>query len=528
MDWEECRKEARQFIDRLQKCNASDHLREARDLAKKLRDCREFDLLDRVAEELGQQGIKDPTITRLRAQSLIERGQYDLALALLGSILDTNEAVETLGLMGRANKQIYFELRDRTGSRARQALMDSFTYYRRCYEKSADTQKAWAGVNLLALAALSKREGVAIPEELEPQDFAQRLIALMDSVPEKDRDNWHHASKAEAYLCLDDLDAVERHIGEYVRSADTTGFALAGTLREFIDVWQLDRKGEQGSGIVQALRTALLRQKEFGRLELTPGAAREILEQDPTKEQLQKVFGDGGLVAFKWLRDGLVKAQAVGAIRVQQKRIGTGFLVSGGDFGLGDESFVMTNAHVISEHPGDRRLGAQSPDDATITFETVDSTDYEFDGIVRHSPFEGGLDYALLQLTKQPKGIEPLTFTDKLPEANGIEKVYVIGYPGGGEMAFSMQDNILLDHEGPPDGRPPNRAVCRLHYRAPTKPGSSGSPVFNASKWNVIALHHSGHTEMNKLNGKDGKWPANEGIWIQSIIAAAKRMGSTP
>ncbi len=528
MDWEECRKAARQFIDQIKARNAGDHLSEARSLSKKLRDHREYDLLDAVAVELGRQGVRDPTITRLRAQSLIERGQSDLALSLLGSILETSEVVEALGLMGRANKQIYFDAHDRTETAARQALTESFNHYRRCYEKSPDNLNAWAGVNLLALAALAKREGLVIPEEFEPRDFAQKLMALMDSVPEKDRDNWYHASKAEAYLGLDDLDSVERHIGEYVRSADTTGFALAGTLRQFTDIWQLDQRSEQGSGIVAALRTALLRQKEFGRLDLTPGAARDMLNQGPTEEQLQKVFGDGGLVAFKWLRDGLAKAQSVGAIRVQQKRKGTGFLVSGKEFGLGEECFVMTNAHVISEDPEDRRLGAYRPSDATITFETAESTDYEFAGIAWHSPVKGGLDCVLLKLTKQPEGIEPLTLTDKLPEANGLEKVYVIGYPDGGEMMFSMQDNVLLDHEGPPDGRPPNLAMCRLHYRAPTKPGSSGSPVFNASKWNVIALHHAGHTEMGKLNGKEGKWPANEGIWIQSIVAGVKGSGPKP
>jgi V8-like Glu-specific endopeptidase len=524
MDWEECRKKARGFVDQIKASNAGDLLGEARSLARKLRDYREFDLLDGIAEELRQQGEDDPAIIRLQAQSQIERGKLKTAIDLLRPIVDTTEAAEALGLIGRAYKQMYYGARDKAGDLARKALTESFTYYRRCYEKSDD--KAWAGVNLLALAALSKREGVTIPEEFEPRDFAQKLIALMDSVPEQGRDNWYHASKAEAYLGLDDLDAVERHIGEYVRSADTTGFALAGTLRQFTDLWQLDQHGEQGSGIVAVLRTALLRQKEFGRLDLTPGAARDMLQQGPSEEQLQKVFGDGGLVAFKWLRVGLAKAQSVGAIRVQQKRKGTGFLVSGKEFGLGEERFVMTNAHVISEHPDDRALGAYRPGDATITFETVESPDFDFGGIAWHSPVKGGLDCVLLKLTEQPEGIEPLTLTDELPDASGLEKVYVIGYPDGGEMMFSMQDNVLLDHEGPPGGKPPNRAVCRLHYRAPTKPGSSGSPVFNASKWNVIALHHAGHTEMSKLNGKEGKWPANEGIWIQSIVAAVK--GSAP
>jgi V8-like Glu-specific endopeptidase len=62
-----------------------------------------------------------------------------------------------------------------------------------------------------------------------------------------------------------------------------------------------------------------------------------------------------------------------------------------------------------------------------------------------------------------------------------------------------------------------------VHYRAPTEGGSSGSPVFNSRLWQVIALHHKGgKIGMSKLNGKSGTYAANEGIAIQSIVAAVK------
>jgi V8-like Glu-specific endopeptidase len=100
--------------------------------------------------------------------------------------------------------------------------------------------------------------------------------------------------------------------------------------------------------------------------------------------------------------------------------------------------------------------------------------------------------------------------------------VYVIGYPGGRELAFSFQDNELLDHEGPPAGTPPIAGVVRLHYRAPTEGGSSGSPVFN-EMWDVIGLHHlGGKLGVSRLNGKPGTYAATEGIWIRSIAAAPK------
>ena len=107
--------------------------------------------------------------------------------------------------------------------------------------------------------------------------------------------------------------------------------------------------------------------------------------------------------------------------------------------------------------------------------------------------------------------------------------MYIIGYPRGGEMQFSLQDNRLLDHEGPPQGLPPVPERVRVHYFAPTEPGNSGSPVFDEN-WNCIALHHAGLKDdpdaglvgMQQLNGKDGDYSANEGIWIASIMAAIR------
>jgi hypothetical protein len=48
--------------------------------------------------------------------------------------------------------------------------------------------------------------------------------------------------------------------------------------------------------------------------------------------------------------------------------------------------------------------------------------------------------------------------------------------------------------------------------------------VFNSRLWQVIALHHmGGKLGVGKLNGSDGTYGANEGISIQSIIAAMRR-----
>ena len=162
--------------------------------------------------------------------------------------------------------------------------------------------------------------------------------------------------------------------------------------------------------------------------------------------------------------------------------------------------------------------GALRPEDADIVFEAVAAnTRFRIAKVVWCSPVERH-DGCLVQLTQDPVGITPLPLAPSLPVVDADARVYVIGYHGSGGLQFSFQDNALLDHEGPPDGKPAHGDVYRVHYRAPTEKGSSGSPVFNRSRWEVIALHYAGGT-MSRLNGSPGTYPANEGIAMHSIAA---------
>ena len=205
-------------------------------------------------------------------------------------------------------------------------------------------------------------------------------------------------------------------------------------------------------------------------------------------------------------------------------RIGTAFLVRAGDLGRApaNELLVLTNFHVVNQDgvsPGIR------PDAAEIVFEAKGpERRHRVERILWTSPPERH-DASLLRLVDPVEGIEPLSLATMLPDLGGNARVYVIGHPRGGALAFSFQDNELLDHEGPPDGKPQIDGVCRLHYRTPTLGGSSGSPVFDASLWEVAALHHKGGAMgMPRLNGKEGSYGANEGLALlamQGEIAAA-------
>ena len=106
-------------------------------------------------------------------------------------------------------------------------------------------------------------------------------------------------------------------------------------------------------------------------------------------------------------------------------------------------------------------------------------------------------------------------------------KLVVIGHPEGGPLSLGLSGSIdeiqatLLDKGCRGNATDP----VYLHYRTPTEPGNSGSPVFEIDKWQVVALHHAGFDERQgraRLGGKAGRHFANEGIWIDSIRTAIK------
>jgi V8-like Glu-specific endopeptidase len=96
--------------------------------------------------------------------------------------------------------------------------------------------------------------------------------------------------------------------------------------------------------------------------------------------------------------------------------------------------------------------------------------------------------------------------------------VYVIGHPSGRELSYSIQDNSLLNHRD---------ELGVIHYRSPTEPGSSGSPLFSVG-WDLLGLHHSGNPTRG-LNHALANDEAREGIWIRAVIKeVAKSLKSRP
>jgi hypothetical protein len=213
--------------------------------------------------------------------------------------------------------------------------------------------------------------------------------------------------------------------------------------------------------------------------------------------------------------------------------MGSAFVVSGQDVGLGSvgDVFLFTASHVVSAGMG--RGFATSPAHALISF----------DGLIEEGKLAGPIeivrivwessvdncDAVLLDIGGDLDGLlRPIEIALDLPDfdpASPLEKanrpaVFSISYPYGGPVRFGNVDNYLLDYERPAfdaTGRPVNRPI-KLHYTAASEPGSSGCPVLN-EYLQIIAMHQGGGNNVSRLNGVDGTYAANYGLWIQSILA---------
>jgi len=552
---EEARARAEALLAPLRGAPKAAQLKEARALVPALRNLRAFEPMAVLAEALCRIDPGDATTRRLYAQCLIERGMASVAIDVLQQLLaalprDHAEVPEAWGLLGRAHKQVFIDCDRPRSALGRRALGAAADVYLKFYK--VDPQRnTWHGVNVLALVSRARREGLAgVAPKVDPARLASQLLGTLMALPPRRRDPWTLASLAEVTLGMSlasgDLSVVEGLLREYLAAEGLQAFHVASTLRQFTDVWALETltprtpgtglrsatQVQRARGLVDILRARLL-QLPGGELKLAParGAADTPATAPvaPDSGQLEAVLGAQGPETYRWWRAGVEAARSVGAVRQRLgQRVGTGFLVRAGDLGLGlgitpDELLLLTNHHVINPQgsaPGIR------PEQAEVVFEADDpGRAYEVDRLLWTSPVDAH-DASLLRLKALPAGVPPLPLCTDLPPLPpaGVQqrpRVYIIGYPGGRELSFSFQDNELLDHEGPPEGRPQIAGVCRVHYRAPTEGGSSGSPVFEAACWRVMALHHKGgRFGMPRLNGGTGTYAANEGLAIGPLLAA--------
>lgn len=492
-------------------------LNESKKILGMLRRKRYFDLMTRVADVLIQTGQDEPNIRRQYAQALIDQGYISAALDVLQclqrdcvEIKDDAELAEARGLIGRAHKQIYMDAV--TGKRPAPALCQSLEQAVSAYAEVYEEEKKhiWHGINMAALLARAQRDEMDLHENWpNATTIAEEILRKISS--KKCSDLWDCATAGEACLAIKDYTQALEWIDKYTRQTlDADAFEYASTLRQFEEVWRLDEADKQQAQILNLLRTAILRQ-EGGRIEIDnlaqTLATASILKAD---EQFEQILGKDRYKTFQWYCTGLDRAAGVAQILDRSGNgMGSGFLVRGSDLHhhYSGEWVVVTNAHVISDDPLEQSASPASlpADEARIRFEAIDPDQKYSVKEILFSSSRSELDCTIVSLQSSVEHAKPYPIATRLPLVGKNQRVYVIGHPRGGGLSYSIDDNLLLDHEKP-----------RVHYRTPTEGGSSGSPVFN-QQWDLIALHHAGGMEMKKLNNKPGNYPANEGLCFQSI-----------
>ena len=490
-----------------------------------LRRGRFFDQMERLADAFIQTGAGSNTVRRLYVQALLDQGHFTAALLVLDGLIaategvDPEENAEAKGLKGRAYKQLYVNAVAPTVERNQEWLDEAAKAYYGPYR--ADPKSfAWHGINVVAVAHRSVSDNVPLttPDIPLPAALARDIQTRIDNKYASDTaDHWDYGTAIEASLALGKSKEALTWAQRYVKDQKADAFEFSSTLRQLEEVWEMpcapeaeDRKSEEA--ILSLLRATIL-ERQSGSVEKKPEDLRSELTKLESTD-LERVFGQDRYVSLDWYRRGLARCAGVARIgRERTRGVGTGFLLLGTKLHptLGDEPYLLTNSHVVSP---DREVSiAMRPEDAVITFEGLPGAEHDtwtVKKLIFNSPIEK-LDATLLQLDRPVAGVEPYKIAPALPDRQSQQRIYVVGHPLGGGVSFSLQDNLMLDWD--------QRVV---HYRTPTEPGSSGSPVFD-DQWRLIALHHAGGANMRKLNGQSGTYDANEGINILAINEEIKR-----
>lgn len=469
-------------------------------------------------------------IRRLYAQGLIDSGQLDQAFDVLDRVLadpeaPPKEAGEAWGLKARAHKQSYVDSSAPPERKARwlQAAHDA---YATGWSKTRDR---WHAINVVALLARAERDGLSLDSEHTVEALAEEILDEIEDSESKTL--WDFVTQMEAELALGDVKAAIQSAESYVRMGLAQGegeFEFASTLRQLQEVWGVDPDGEFGSAVIPMLEAVVLDQglrseEGSGSIELESRSVARMNSPD-TFQRLERVFGDDAFVTTRWLHTLLDRLAGIGVVSdaTTGKGIGTGFVVPGSTLSDElDEDFVfVTNSHVVTD---DRELIARAPankrpslpEDVTITFEAHfrDASDeFKVEEVIFTSPPDE-LDVSVLRLDRSPyeDRIKPYPVSKDLSDPSEKPRLYIAGHPGGGGLRISMHDNHLLDFDD-----------HKMHYRTPTNPGSSGSPVFD-DKWKLVGLHHAGSAEMPKLDGSGEVIEANEGIRLGAILEGLGR-----
>ena len=510
--WGEVAELCNETVERIKQTPSAVDAKLAKQLLYMLRRKRQFASMAQLGEVMLRSGLDTFPIRREYAQALINQDMFTPAELLLGTVVQKAPANsvdyrEARGLVGRIYKQVYVNNNDPVSPANRSNLEHALEQYLKVYQDNP-SKSWWHGINAVALLARAKRDGFPAGH-IASEDLAKEILAAIEEEADNSDDplsTWDLATKVEAYVALGDTENAAATARTYVYSSDADAFEIFSTLRQFREVWQLNENEPPGSLLLPVLRTGHL-EKSGAMAEGDPKQLKaEANALDDNMKNLEAIFGPDRMQTYKWYKQGLERCDSIARIeRRNEQGHGTGWLVKATDFFPGMPGvLVLTNDHVITSPETPNKL-AIFPKDCRVNFQAMgEKLDVE-DAVYWSSPYTE-LDATFLKLKQEPKAPPLELHTSAVQMCEPPPRMYIIGHPRGRDLEISMQDNYLVAC---------NDAL--VHYRTPTEPGSSGSPVFEAEEWKVVALHHKGKENMKRIDGKDGFYQANEGVAIMRI-----------
>lgn len=522
LDWEQVDAACADIVTRLGAGSATPAdeppaLRMLADLRRK----RRFAWLERLAEAWLLSGLRTAQIRRQYAQALIDQGRFAAAEYVLRSLIDdgsttASERAEAEGLIGRLYKQLYVNPGKAASAGQPEFLRRAIDAYWTAY-RARPADHGWHGINVVALLVRARTDGVTLETQLPSFDQIARDILKTLDVQDSaaPAPAFKVATRLEALVALGGWEEAEAAAATYVRCRDADAFELGSTERQLREVWRLDSGQTDGGARILPIIRAMLLKREGGGVRLAGAAASDDrrLAADP---KLEAVLGAERFQTLSWYKSGLDRCASIARIEMRSGRgFGTGWLVRGEDFSPSwtGETLLITNKHVLSPGvAGGPYRPAPSREallpDAAIVYLQMHGVRLEVDEVVWSSP-DLELDATLARVKGLPANALPLTlYPSPMVMGEPPPRVYVIGHPDGRDLEFSLHDNLMLGCD-----------ARRVHYRAPTEGGSSGSPVFDSEGWRVVALHHAGGRGVPRLDGA-GTYDANEGIAIDAIRQA--------
>ena len=447
-----------------------------------------FPDLEHAASVFYLAGHTEPVIRRQWSQSLLDQNRISQALTILKSMsnefaADPAEGPEIRGLIGRAYKQLY------VNEGGAENLRSAIAAYIPDWENRRGDYR-WQGINIVALLARAKRDGVDPGQELDSTQIAQ---SILDDIDEHGASGvWDYGTAMEATIALADQVGALDWAKKYVQHPGSDAFELASTLRQLKEVWCLE-SSPVGDLLLPVLEYALL-QREGGSVQ--PAGFTKVTDH----AGFEAVWGPEGYIYLQWIDTlyGCCNAIARVGDAATGAPKGTGFLIPGSSFNpaWGDAPVFVTNSHVISANPLDK--APLRPREADVEFTRLPGRPKVKLGELLFSSASAQLDVSILRIDAPPGSRMLEAFAD-LPKVsedpNEPQRIYVIGHPRGSELAVSLYDNSLAEYD-----------EQYVRYRSPTESGHSGSPVLTR-QLKAFAIHHKALYERQ----------LNEGVILNAI-----------